>query len=69
MDVHSTAIQGMYSSYERLYGASVTIANGEFDYYADAFVEMIRAKHSHAANIKVVQAQREMDQSLFDIFA
>jgi hypothetical protein len=52
-----------------MYEAAVMVANGDVDRYAEAFVQMIRARHSHAANIKAVQVQREMDRALLDIVA
>jgi flagellar basal body rod protein FlgC len=51
-----------------LHGAR-QIAFGGMDGYADAFVEIMRARHSFSANVKVVQAQQEMDRSLLDIIA
>jgi hypothetical protein len=69
MGVYSAALWGIRSAHSMMYDAAVTVANGDMDRYAESFVQMIRARHAQAANIKVVQAQREMDRSLLDIFA
>lgn len=52
-----------------MYEAAVTVANGDIDRYAESFVQMMRARHAQAANIKTIQTQGEMDRSLLDIFA
>ena len=59
----------MAAAYERQYGAMVTIASGKKGQKAHAFADMIRAKLSHAANVKVVRVQQQLDQSLLDVYA
>jgi hypothetical protein len=49
--------------------AAMTVARGDVDRYADSFVQMMRARHAQAANLRVVQTQRDMDRSLLDIVA
>ena len=69
MDSYSSALSGIRSAQSMMYDAAVTVANGEMDRYAESFVQMMRARHTQAANIKTIQTQREMDRSLLDIFA
>lgn len=68
-DAYSIALQGMRSSQQMLLHGARQIAFGGMDGYADAFVEIMRARHSFSANVKVVQVQQEMDRSLLDIIA
>jgi flagellar basal body rod protein FlgC len=68
MDSYSTALSGIRSAHSMMYDAAVSVANGDMDRYAESFVQMIRARHAQAANIKTIQTQREMDRSLLDIF-
>jgi hypothetical protein len=68
-DAYSIALQGMRSSQQMLLDGARQIAFGNMDGYADALVEIMRARHSFAANVKVVQVQQEMDRSLLDIVA
>ena len=69
MDSYSSALSGIRSAQNMMYEAAVTVANGDMDRYAGSFVQMMRARHAQAANIKTIQTQREMDRSLLDIFA
>ncbi len=69
MDVYSTALSGIRSAHSMMHDAAVTVANGDMDRYAESFVQMMRARHAQAANVKVIQTQREMDRSMLDIFA
>lgn len=66
-DSYDTALWGMHRAERQVLRGAVKIARGDFD--PGAFVDVMRGKHSFAANVKVVQAQREMDKSLLDIFA
>jgi flagellar basal body rod protein FlgC len=68
MDSYSTALSGIRAAHSMMYDAAVTVANGDMDRYAESFVQMMRARHAQAANVKVIQTQREMDRSLLDIF-
>lgn len=69
MGVYPIALMGMRSAQQGLFEAATTIAGGDIDRYAEGFVEMARARHTHAASIKMIGTQRSMDDALLDIFA
>jgi hypothetical protein len=69
MGVYPIALMGMRSAQQGLFEAAKTIASGTIDLYAEGFVQMARARHAQAANIKVIETQRRMDDALLDIVA
>ena len=65
---YSSALTGIRAAQDQLFESARTIALGNIDDYAVAFVGMMQARTYFAANVKVVQAQNQMDRSLLDIF-
>ena len=66
-DTYDLALWGMHRAECQVYRGAARIARGDLD--PGNFVDLMRGRHYFSANVKVVQAQREMDKSLLDIFA
>ena len=66
-DTYDLALWGMHRAERQVHRGAARIARGDLD--PGNFVDLMRGRHYFSANVKVVQAQRDMDKSLLDIFA
>ena len=67
--VYGSALQGINSARSLALNAAIRIGNGDLDDLAGSMVDLMRARHIQAANLKVLETQQQMDKDVLDIIA
>ena len=66
---YTAALDGLHSAQQQMLGAVEKIASGDLDALPESFQQLMVAKHSFAANVKMLAVLDETERHLLDIFA